>query len=62
MSLFCPQKYIKTFPNINEEMKRITGELDDKESKITLAKFLRYNLGFTTELISGFKPDRKSVV
>ena len=29
--------------------------MDDKEAKISLAKFLRANLGFTTELISGIK-------
>lgn len=33
----------------------LEGALEDKEAKITLAKFLRANLGLTTELISGIK-------
>jgi hypothetical protein len=42
-------------PDINKEFASLSGELGDKEAKITLAKFLRANLGFTTELISGIK-------
>jgi phage terminase large subunit-like protein len=38
-----------------EELLKLKGELPDKEAKITLAKFLRHNLAFTTELISGIK-------
>tara|TARA_R100000808_G_scaffold11976_1_gene30280 strand:- start:12565 stop:14388 length:1824 start_codon:yes stop_codon:yes gene_type:complete len=45
----------KQTPNINEELLKLEGELQDKEAKITLAKFLRHNIGFTTELISGLK-------
>ena len=45
----------KQTPNINEELSKLEGELQDKEAKITLAKFLRHNIGFTTELISGLK-------
>ena len=41
--------------NLNEELLKLKGELSDKEAKITLAKFLRHNLAFTTELISGIK-------
>ena len=40
---------------INSQLLNLEGELEDKEAKITLAKFLRYNLAFTTELISGIK-------
>lgn len=54
--LYCPTKYIKTFKDINQELKGMSGQLDDKEAKITLARFLRQNLGFTCELISGFRP------
>lgn len=40
---------------INSQLLNLEGELEDKEAKITLAKFLRNNLAFTTELISGIK-------
>ena len=52
---YCPQKYDKEFPDLNKEFLGIKGELHDKEAKISLAKFLRANLGFTTELVSGLK-------
>jgi len=41
--------------DINAQFRALKGELENKESKITLAKFLRANLGLTTELISGIK-------
>ena len=48
---YCPEKY-KTEPkNINKQMFEMEGFLSDKEAKITLAKFLQANLGFTTELL-----------
>ena len=37
------------------ELKELKGELEDKEAKITLAKFLRNNLSVTVELIAGVK-------
>ncbi len=40
--------------DINKELLNLKGELDDKEAKITLARFLRHNLGLSCELISGF--------
>ena len=52
---YCPDKYKKEIPNINKDLYKIEGFLHDKEAKISLAKFLRSNLGFTTELISGIK-------
>ena len=51
----CPDKYITDIKNINLELMNLKGFLNDKEAKITLAKFLRHNIGFTTELISGVK-------
>ena len=51
----CPKKYIKEVKDINKELSELKGFLNDKEAKITLAKFLRANIGFTTELISGVK-------
>ena len=41
--------------NVNEQFRSLSGELDNKEARISLAKFLRANLGLTTELISGIK-------
>ena len=52
---YCPKKYEFEVPDINQELLRLKGDLGNKEAKITLAKFLRHNLGFTTELISGIK-------
>ena len=52
---YCPKKYSKPIPNINEELLNLKGELPDRQAKITLAKFMRSNLGFTTELLSGIK-------
>ena len=52
---YCPDKYKKSIPNLNEEFLDLKGELSDKQAKITLAKFLNSNIGITTELISGIK-------
>ena len=48
-------KTVKDSINLNQELLKLKGELSDKQAKITLAKFLRHNLAFTTELISGIK-------
>lgn len=53
--IYSPEKYKKNYLDINKELSYLKGSLTDKEAKITLAKFLRANLGFTTELISGIK-------
>lgn len=53
--IYCPEKYIKPVPNINKELMELEGELSDTEAKITLAKFLRHNLGLTFEMIAGMK-------
>jgi len=52
---YCPSKYEKKVPDINAELLNLKGSLQDKEAKISLAKFLRANIGVTTELISGIK-------
>jgi len=52
---YCPDKYKKIIPNLNEEFLDLKGELPDRQAKISLAKFMRSNLGFTTELLSGIK-------
>jgi len=53
--IYCPDKYKGNFEDLNKEYKMLKGELDDKEARITLAKFLRNNVGFTAELVSGIK-------
>lgn len=53
--IYCPDKYIKEIKDVNAELSELKGFLNDKEAKITLAKFLRANIGFSTELISGVK-------
>lgn len=53
--LYCPDKYKNKILNLNKELLELKGDLSDKEAKITLAKFLRHNIGFTVELLSGIK-------
>jgi hypothetical protein len=55
MSWFSPEKYSKEIIDVNKEFLLLKGTLEDKEAKITLAKFLFRNLGFTTELLTGLK-------
>jgi len=52
---YCPDKYKKEIPDANAELMKLKGVLEDKEARISLAKFLSSNLGITTELISGIK-------
>ena len=52
---YCPEKYKRPLSDVNQEILNLKGELDDNDAKISLAKFLRGNLAFTTELISGIK-------
>lgn len=49
------EKFVKQTTDVNAELMQLVGDLEDKEAKITLARFLRANLGFTVELISGIK-------
>ena len=51
----APEKYKPNLPSVNEELSKLEGFLEDKEAKTSLAKFLRANVGVTTELISGIK-------
>ena len=53
--IYCPDKYIREVKDVNAELAELKGYLNDKEAKISLAKFLRANIGFSTELISGVK-------
>jgi len=49
------QKIIPVYQDYNVIAKGLKGDLDDKNAKITLIQFLRRNLGFTFELISGMR-------
>ena len=53
MALITGKQESKGWSNVNDELLAIKGELTDAEARISLAKFLRHNLGFTTELIMG---------
>lgn len=55
-----PAKYIKPVYDLNQGLKELKGELDDKEARITLAQFLYRNLGITTQLLTGIElyPDQ----
>ncbi len=54
--IFCPDHYKKEpFLDINDEFLKLEGELSNDVSKITLAKFLRYNLHWTVDLVAGVK-------
>ena len=53
--IYCPDKYLREVKDVNAELADLKCYLNDKEAKISLAKFLRANIGFTTELISGVK-------
>jgi hypothetical protein len=52
---YCPDKYEVDLPDANQEFLSMKGLLNDDEAKISLAKFLRANVGFNTELVSGIK-------
>lgn len=54
MAWISNRKYEKNCPDINQKfLEELKGELDDKQAKITLAEFLRKNIGFTVELLTG---------
>lgn len=51
--IYVPEKYIVPVKDWNEDFLKLEGELSNEECKITLAKFLRYNLDFTAEWVCG---------
>lgn len=57
---YDPPKYDTNITDLNAEFRQLKGELGDEEAKITLAKFLRRNLGFTVDLLTDIKlyPDQ----
>ena len=52
---YAPEKYERDLDSVNDKILEIKGSLSDKEAKISLAKFLRANIGLTVELLSGIK-------
>lgn len=48
-------KYNKNLPDVNEELLKIEGELNDKEAYISFVDFLRANLSVATSLLSGLE-------
>ena len=60
MSWHSPEKYKTPIEDVNKIFLNLKGELDSKEARITLARFLYRNLGLTTELLTGVKlyPDQ----
>jgi hypothetical protein len=53
--IYEPEKYKVTLEDVNKKLMEFKGEMSDKDARITLAKFLRANIGLTVELISGVK-------
>lgn len=58
--IYFPEKYREKVPNINKDILQLKGEIDDETARITLAKFLYFNLGFTVDQMAGIKlyPDQ----
>jgi len=58
--IYFPDKYRKKKPDVNKEILAVKGEIDEHTARILLAKFLFYNLGFTTDMLAGIKlyPDQ----
>ena len=52
---YSASKYNDGVVDLNSELKQLEGELEDKEARITLAKFLRNNLTMTTHWLTGIK-------
>jgi hypothetical protein len=52
---FSPPEYSKEVTNYNEVFRALEGELDETEGRVTFIDFLRCNLGFAVELLTGIK-------
>ncbi len=50
-----PKSVGEEHPDANAELALLKGELTDEEARITLARFLRHNLKFTTFLLTGIR-------
>ena len=50
--------------NVNQELKKIKGEMGEKEARVALGQFLQYNIQFTTRILTGMilKPYQALVI
>ena len=55
MSWHIGNQKVNNYPDYNFIVRELEGDLDDATAKITLAKFLKTNLGFTFEMLCGVK-------
>lgn len=53
MALITGNQNKKIITRVNNDLLDLKGELSDSEARISLARFLRHNLGFTTDLALG---------
>jgi len=60
--IYSPLKYQKPVEDINIYLKTLKGELNDKEARITLIKFLYRNLGFTVKVLTGIILDPDQII
>lgn len=51
--IYIPEKYKKDISCINDEFMKLEGELGIHEAQVQLAQFLRANIGFTVQLLTG---------
>jgi phage terminase large subunit-like protein len=52
---YSPDKYDSGIEDVNSTLLGLEGELEDKQARISLAKFLRNNLTMTTYWLTGIK-------
>jgi len=52
--IYSPEKYKRPLQNVNQELMELQGELDDRVARVSFAKFMRYNIGWTVEFLCGF--------
>ena len=43
----------RDFPDVNSELLALKGDLNEHDGKLTLARFLRHNLRFTFDMLTG---------
>ena len=62
MAIWAGNQPAKDIADVNKELLNLHGEIDDRTAKITLAKFLRHNIGFTSQLILGINMEPMQVM
>ena len=53
MAWYNGNQKILTTKDYTEEIRKIQGEMDDVDARITLAKFFKHNIGFTLHYLTG---------